>query len=327
MPEAGLVSFIIIAYNEASNIAHSISSVTSLAGLDKYEVIVVDDASRDGTAQIAMQAAAQNLKVRVIVLPENRGRGYARSTGIAHANGELIATVDGDIILHPDWFLRTRAALDSHHAVGGTAVPDGDVAYIHKRFRLIPRVVGHTTSVTGSNALYRREVFDVVQFDPLLREGEDVALNYETMAGGLSFATVPGLLVTHKEDKSFGGSLRWLFQSGRGATRQLITYHQVRTPDVASAAFVVSAAMGLAAALRGRRLIGATVPVGFILAASAQHICSRFETPKSQWCKIVPAIGADSAMLAAYFTGRLVGLKALRHHRRSLAPLSPKNAL
>jgi GT2 family glycosyltransferase len=323
MSESCLVSFVVIAYNEAGNIARTLASINTLEGLSKYEVIVIDDGSRDETAQIVTNIAAQNPCVRLISLVHNHGRGYARSRGIAEASGEFIATVDADIVLPPDWFLRVRAGLRGHDAVGGTAIPDGDVAYIHKRFRLVPRFVGHTTSVTGSNALYRREVFGIVKFDPTLREGEDVALNHATKAQGLSFATIPGLLVIHEESKTFGESLRWLFESGGGATRQLITYRVVRQPDLAVAAFVAAISTGLYTAARGRRLTGAAIPLGFILAASVQHVRTRFETPKSHWHKMVPAVVTDSALLTAYFAGRLVGLKTFLHIQKFTGPKRP----
>ena len=316
MLEGQLVSFVVIAYNEAGNIARTLCAINALDGLSSYEVIVVDDGSRDETAQIVTKIAAENPCVRLVRLAQNHGRGYARSRGIAEANGQFIATVDADITLPPDWLLRAQAALNGHDAVGGTAVPDGDVAYIHKRFRLVPRLVGHTTSVTGSNALYRREVFAVAEFDPSLREGEDVALNHATKARGLSFATVPGLLVAHEENKTFGESLRWLFESGGGATRQLITYRVVRQPDLAAGGFVVAAALGLLATARGHRLIGVAVPVGFVTLASVQHVRSRFETPVADWPRLAPAVAADGALLTVYFFGRIVGLSRLREHRQ-----------
>ncbi len=315
-----LISFVVIAYNEAPNIGPALASISGLRDLGRYEIIVVNDGSGDGTAEVVAGLAAQNPRIRLIDLPANRGRGYARRIGIAAARGGLIATVDADIILPADWLERGRAALAGHDAVGGTAVPDGDVAYICRLFRLTPRVVGATTTVAGSNGLYRRGVFDVAGFDETLREGEDSALNQTLSQLGLSAATVPGLLVQHRESKSFGTSLRWLFETGQGATRQLITYRQVRQPDLAAGAFVASLAAGLLTAAARRPLLGAAIPAGFVLAASAQHVRSRFQTPRRDWLRAAPAVAVDAALLTAYFAGRLAGLSAARRRAARLRP-------
>jgi GT2 family glycosyltransferase len=309
--EDAFVSFVVIAYNEQANIARALAAIAGLDELGEHEVIVIDDGSADGTAQVVADIAARNPRVRLIRLPENRGRGYARSRGVAAARGDHIAMVDADIVLPADWLTRTRAALADHDAVGGTAVPDGDVAYIGRRLRLVPRVVHATTTVTGNNGLYRRAVFDVAGFDPALREGEDVALNHAMERSGLSSATVPGLLVRHEESKGLLTSLRWLFESGRGATRQLLTYQEVRQPDLAAGAFVAAMTVGTFVAVRRHRLVGAAIPAGLVLAASAQHVRTRFETPPSDWPRVASAVAMDGALLTAYFTGRVAGLSAL----------------
>jgi hypothetical protein len=301
------VSFVVIAYNEAKNIGRTLSAIASLVGLADYEIVVVNDGSGDATADVVRELATGNPTVKLIDLPKNRGRGYARSAGIAAAEGELIATVDADIILPGDWFRRAKSALDGHDAVGGTAVPDGDVAYVYQATRLVPRIVGHTTAVTGSNALYRRQVFDVVAFDPALREGEDVALNQATTRQGLSFSTVPGLLVEHIEKKSFPESLRWLFTSGRGATRQLLVYRQIRVPDLAAGVFLAGLAGGVAIGVVVSPF-GVALPVLLLAVIAAQHVRSRFETPLERWRSVTAAIAIDSALLLAYFTGRVAGL-------------------
>jgi GT2 family glycosyltransferase len=314
MSGGSFISFVVIAYNEADNIGRTLGAVTSLAGLGRYEVIVVNDGSRDRTAEVVMEVASRNRNVRLIDLHRNHGRGYARREGIRAAIGDIIATVDADIVLPTDWLVRTEEGLRGHDAVGGTAVPDGDAAYIYMRFRLAPRTVAHTTAVTGSNALYRRQVFDLLGFDPALREGEDVALNHAARRHRLSFATVPGLLAEHIEHKTFGEELRWRFVSGKGATRQLVIYQQVRPPDIATGAFVGAAVAGLSMALRGKRLVGASIPAALVLAVGTQHVRSRFETPWAQWRRVAPAIAIDSVLLTAYFAGRLAGLAGLWRH-------------
>jgi GT2 family glycosyltransferase len=314
VPEKGLTSFVVIAYNEAANVGRAIAAIMALESLGDHEIIVVDDGSRDGTPEIVKKIAAADKTVRVFELRVNRGRGFARATGIAQARGEYIAAVDADIILPADWLIRARSAIADHDAVGGTAVPDGDAAYLCRKFGLAPRVVGSTTTVTGNNGLYRHRVFELVGFDPALREGEDVAFNHAMASCGLSAAVVPGLVVRHQEAKSFRASLRWLFESGMGATRQLVTYREVREPDLAAGGFAAAAALGVLAALSGRRAAGAALPVAFVMVASVQHIRSRFETPLADGPRLAAAVAADCALLTAYFLGRLAGLP--RWHRR-----------
>ena len=319
-----LLSFVIIAYNESNNIGRTLDAITSLAGLGDYEVIVVNDGSRDRTADIVKSLAAADPHIKLIDLPRNRGRGYARSAGIAAAEGSLVATVDADILLPADWFARAEAALDGCDAVGGTAVPDGDVAYLFRATRLVPRVVGHTTAVTGSNALYRRQVFDVVAFDPSLREGEDVALNQATTVHGLSFATVPGLLVEHIENKTFLESLRWLFTSGMGASRQLLVYREVRVPDIAAGAFWLGLAAGIGLAVTVSPL-ALLIPVALLAATGAQHVRSRFETPLRRWRAVIAATAIDCTLLLAYFCGRLIGLSWLVRRRSGNRGTGPRS--
>lgn len=311
MSQDGMVSFVVIAYNEERNIARTLASIAALHQLGQHEIIVVNDGSRDATAAIVRQHAAANTQIRLIDLAENRGRGCARNVGVQAARGSLIATVDADIVLPTDWLDRARSALPSHAAVGGTAVPDGDVAYLYRRFQLAPRTTGHTIPVTGSNALYRRDTFALTTFDASLREGEDSALNHAMNSVGLSLATVPGLLVEHAEDKSLLTSLRWLFDVGRGATRQLFAYREVRSPDLATVAFIAATVLGIGLATAGYWPAGVAIPAALVICASTQHVRTRFITPFSRIPVVLGAIAVDGMLLTAYFFGRVAGLAIL----------------
>ncbi len=87
------ISIVIPAYNEASNLQDLIGQIHDVLGaLElKYEIIVVDDASSDNTAQVAADT-----KARVISHPYNMGNGAAVKTGIRGATGEVIVLMDGD---------------------------------------------------------------------------------------------------------------------------------------------------------------------------------------------------------------------------------------
>ena len=114
-------------------------------------------APSDATPSIVEAISAEHPEVRLIRQAQNRGRGFARATGVDAAAGRYVATVDADIVLPLDWLARCLEAIDSVDAVAGTAVPDGDVTYLYNRFGLTPKVVAAATDMTGSNAVYHPE--------------------------------------------------------------------------------------------------------------------------------------------------------------------------
>jgi succinoglycan biosynthesis protein ExoO len=96
------VSVVIPAFNAAGSIERALQSVFSQSMTD-WEVVVVDDASTDGTRALVEAHIARDNKVRLVAQPFNRGVSAARNAGIAAAAGEWIALLDAD-----DAFMPTR---------------------------------------------------------------------------------------------------------------------------------------------------------------------------------------------------------------------------
>jgi len=94
------LSIIVPTYNEAENIGELIERIeTSLKGLD-FEVIVVDDSSPDGTAEIAEELGRAYRNVKVIKRPRKMGLASAALEGMREAKYRLIAVMDADL-QHP----------------------------------------------------------------------------------------------------------------------------------------------------------------------------------------------------------------------------------
>jgi glycosyltransferase involved in cell wall biosynthesis len=93
------VSIVLPCFNEAPNVADAVraASAAAEANAADYEVIVVDDGSSDGTAQIAARLAENDRRVRVIVHPSNRGYGGAVRTGLRSARMPWVLLTDGDL--------------------------------------------------------------------------------------------------------------------------------------------------------------------------------------------------------------------------------------
>jgi glycosyltransferase involved in cell wall biosynthesis/SAM-dependent methyltransferase len=115
------VSFVICSHNGASRIADTLSHLAALrieGGLSA-EVIVVDNASDDGSAQVALQSWPQNCPIPLRVIEESRlGLSYARARGFDEAIYELITFVDDDNWLSPDWLSTVVEVMSEHPEVG-----------------------------------------------------------------------------------------------------------------------------------------------------------------------------------------------------------------
>jgi dolichol-phosphate mannosyltransferase len=92
------LSLVIPAYNEADGIAHAIDEADAALALlgHTYEIIIVDDGSRDATAESVRAATRQHPSVRLVQHAENQGYGAALRSGFAAARGERIAFTDAD---------------------------------------------------------------------------------------------------------------------------------------------------------------------------------------------------------------------------------------
>lgn len=103
------LSVVIPAYNEENGIAEIMNRTLAVrealraAGVEEFELLVVNDGSRDRTREIAEEIAAGATDVRVIT-QVNRGYGGALKTGFSQATGELIGFLDADGTYPPEYF-------------------------------------------------------------------------------------------------------------------------------------------------------------------------------------------------------------------------------
>jgi glycosyltransferase involved in cell wall biosynthesis len=92
-------SIIIPAYNEGARLGASLDRVLSsiaACGWDA-EVIVVNDGSRDRTAELVLERARSNPRLRLLENPGNRGKGYSVRHGMLEATGEILLFTDADL--------------------------------------------------------------------------------------------------------------------------------------------------------------------------------------------------------------------------------------
>lgn len=97
----GLVSVVMPAHNSQGSLSESVESVLAQTCRD-WELIIVDDASRDGTLELARQLASSDPRIRVLPLEQNVGVAEARNRGIGAALGQYLAFLDSDDLWLPN---------------------------------------------------------------------------------------------------------------------------------------------------------------------------------------------------------------------------------
>jgi len=92
-------SIIIPAYNESQRIAASLDKIIAYTSEQRWmtEILVVNDGSRDNTAEIVREYAKHHPQVRLIENPGNRGKGYTVRNGMSQATGEILLFTDADL--------------------------------------------------------------------------------------------------------------------------------------------------------------------------------------------------------------------------------------
>lgn len=120
------VSVLLAVHDGARSVAAAIESIRAQTFRD-WEMIAVDDGSRDETA--AVLASLDDDRIRVIRNPTNRGLAASLNIAFAASKGELIARMDADDVALPDRFARQVVFLDTHRDIdilGGWALLTGD---------------------------------------------------------------------------------------------------------------------------------------------------------------------------------------------------------
>jgi cellulose synthase/poly-beta-1,6-N-acetylglucosamine synthase-like glycosyltransferase len=219
--------------------------LTSLENLDypndKYEIIVVDGKSRDGTQKI-VQDHIQKTRSPQISLFEKEGLvGVGRNEAFKHSKGEIIAITDGDMVVPPDWL--DNLVFEFEEGVGGVGGPNdnADTSLITKAigcidvqgpsFDVVPirgnnpytkPFVSSTNVYTTvcRNSAYKKKVLDEVKgFDERIISSDDPELNIKILKKGYKLKYTPKALVKHHHRSSISGFYR---QQRRYAVSQAI---------------------------------------------------------------------------------------------------------
>lgn len=229
-------------YNEAANLAHMADSLAALP-LD-LRMVVVDDASADGTGAIADALAARNPHVRVVHRNGERGLGTAYLAGFRHAieqGAEALLTMDCDFSHDPGMVPRLLQQLSSAEVViGSRYVRDGRIegwpahrklisklanAFVHVLFRL------PAADCTSGFRLYKRQVVEDIPWGRVRSTGYSFlveSLFWAARQQGVRIAEVP---ICFRDRERGQSKLGWR-EAAHGARNLLRLWLRMRAIDL-----------------------------------------------------------------------------------------------
>jgi O-antigen biosynthesis protein len=244
------LSFIIPLHN---HVAHSQAMLdgllASLPANLTFEVILVDDASSDATAQ--WLAGLQDRRVRFVVNPENLGYAASNNRGVALARGEFLGLLNNDLLFSPGWLEPMLALFSGKGPAPGVVgnvqrrVVDDEIDHAgiclnlrgqFEHVRALPAGVdsAEVPWVTGACLLLRRAVFlSCGGFDTGYRNGcEDVDLCFRLRQAGLRVMVAYRSVIRHHVSLSRGANSlqnehnsRLLFSRWREDIRRALALH------------------------------------------------------------------------------------------------------
>ena len=212
------ISVVIPNYNGGKTIGKCLEAVLA-SDYDRFEVLVVDDASTDGSVGLISA-----FPCRLIRLEQHAGASRARNTGAKESAGDIIFFIDADCLVPKDTLSLVHKAITGHAdtIIGGSYTP---LPYDSNFFSIFQSIFIHYSElkrrepdyIASHSLAIEKKLFEKSsgfpeQFLPLL---EDVEFSHRLRRSGYKLLMDPGILVRHIFNFTFRKSLRNAFRKSR----------------------------------------------------------------------------------------------------------------
>jgi len=202
LPHYPQVSVVICAYNAERTMEACLASLEEIR-YPNYEVVVVNDGSKDRTREIAERHPDFTL-----IDQPNQGLSVARNVGMQAARGEIVAYTDSDCVVDPDWltYLVYKFARGGFVAVGGPNFPPPEESAVAAYVAASPGGPTHVLlndevaeHIPGCNMAFTKQaLLGVGGFEPIFAAaGDDVDLCWRLQNQGYAIGFSPAAMVWH----------------------------------------------------------------------------------------------------------------------------------
>ena len=166
-------------YNEEDNVLKTLSAVKdSMQSYNDYEILAVNDGSKDNTLKLLKDFASKNPEVRVLENPVNMGMGKALRTGFENATGDIVVSIDADLSYSADHILKLASELMNDESLdivlASPYMEGGKVKNVPFVRLFVSKVAnlfvgfsipGNLSTVTCVLRAYRKEVLDSMELE------------------------------------------------------------------------------------------------------------------------------------------------------------------
>ncbi len=194
------ISVIIPTHNSEKTIENCVQSlVRQNFPRNEFEIIVVDDGSKDNTVNLAKKAGAD-----LVIVTEPCFQGAARNLGAKNASGDFLSFLDSDCTARERWLEIISMELKENDAIGGPVLNGNTNSLVAWAEYLIEFSEFHEHKkrsivefVPGCSQAYKKEIFFQVGGFSKQRLSEDVKIGHALTKAGINVLFVPELQINH----------------------------------------------------------------------------------------------------------------------------------
>jgi glycosyltransferase involved in cell wall biosynthesis len=241
-----MISVIVPARDSAETLPDLLGSLAGQAFGGPWEVLVVNNGSRDGTAQVAEVFAKRLARFRLVEASAKVGAAFARNTGVRAATGEHVAFCDADDVADSEWLSKMERTLRRHDWVYGALdyeVLNGHGGRIGSRPQAteLPMGLGFKPYGATANMGISRRLFEAIGgFDEALTTGEDMDFSWRLQLRGYEPRFEPEAVIHYRQREALRGVWRQQVAYGRsqpGLYRRFRAHGLPRTSVARALAF------------------------------------------------------------------------------------------
>ncbi|UBH28596.1 poly-beta-1,6-N-acetyl-D-glucosamine synthase [Aeromonas enteropelogenes] len=236
LPRYPKVTLMVPCYNEGDNVEETISHLLRQRYPD-FEVLAINDGSKDDTGERLDRLAAQDRRITVLHQP-NQGKAMALNNGLALARGEILVGIDGDAVLDYDavaWMVKNFIESPRVGAVTGNPrvrtrstiigkIQTGEFSAIIGLIKRAQRIYGRVFTVSGVVSAFRKSAVEEVGGWSTDMVTEDIDISWRLQLAGWRIHYQPQALCWVLMPETLGGLYKQRLRWAQGGAEVFLRY-------------------------------------------------------------------------------------------------------